>query len=245
MTTLQAATDLAYARQGRASREVERGTPGLVARIASDRKTREDAFALRHLSYLADGHIDPKPTGLFSDPFDDEPNCETIVLYKARRPVASVRVCVADIEEDPSIASQIPAGQVFPKEIERLVAESSDPPVRRVIEINRLVRHPDHETDHGLVFVLFRLAGYMIVHYDVDLVLSCVRRNHLPFYRRLRFQPIAGPRTYHGVKFASHLMGCFRPAFDNVRRLLDVSEGVERSYDALLDGKAIPVFGVE
>ncbi len=128
---------------------------GLRARLAIDRRTRRDAFKLRHLSYHSNGYIDARENGEFSDPYDAVPSNTTVVIYKDTRPVASVRVCTMDLSSVDSTARDLPVAHVFPDEFASLLK-----PGERAVELNRLVCHPDQSHDKGLVFILFRLAGF-------------------------------------------------------------------------------------
>jgi hypothetical protein len=219
---------------------------GLTAKLANDRKTRTDAFVLRHTSYLSGGYIDPKPNGMFSDSYDDMENCQSLVVYQGSRAIASARVCVLDT--DPAVKGwdDIPAARIFPEDVAKLLASTSNTgKPAKALEINRLVRHPDFADDVSLVFVLYRLAGYMIIHHDTDFVLSCVRRNHTPFYKRLKFEQIAGPRVYAGVKFETNLMACPRQSYDAVQTMpiFNAVTASETAYEGLLRGETISVFG--
>jgi hypothetical protein len=217
---------------------------GLMARLAVTDRQREDVFALRHKSYLAGGFIDQRPSGLFSDPYDDRPNCQSIIVYRRARPVASVRVCVLDPDPARSGWQDIPALHVFPDEIAGTLA-ARPAPGGRAIEINRLVRHPDFAADPGLVFVLFHLAGYMILRHGAGIVFSCVRKNHIPFYKRLKFSLIAGPRSYPELKFATSLLGCSRENYQDVQRMMPLLEGQSPDADFanMIEGKTVAVFG--
>ncbi len=229
----------------------------LTARLAIDPQTRADAFSIRHTSYLAGGYIDARPDGLFADEVDDLPNSQTIVVYKRSRPVASVRCCVLDTDPTMQGWDKIPASNIFPEAVQALMdnvnsartAAAPEEPLRyaRALEINRLVRHPDFKDDKELVFILFRFANYLILHHEADMFLSCVRRNHLPFYRRImKMQDVAGPRQYHGVKFETHLMACDREKYSSLIRNVPIFSSanvLSDGYAPLLDGETVKVFG--
>lgn len=230
------------ARHGRSQRLSDPSQ--LTARLAVDRKTKQDCYKLRHLSYFTEGHIEARRGGVFSDEYDDQPTVQTVVIYKGSQAVASTRICVLTRGPDGSASGSIPAEHVFPEEVEALFRRDVASPVERVVEINRLVRHPDLADNKSLVFLLFRLAGYFILKSDAGAVVSCVRRNHIPFYTRLRFSEVAGPRVYHGVKFSTHLLSCLRPQYDAVRRMvpvLDVAGAVRAQYDRLSQGETVAV----
>lgn len=251
MSSLQVVT-ANFVRHERPERQQSRGSPDLTARLAIDPQTRADAYSVRHKSYLSGGYIDPRPNGQFSDPYDEMPNSQSMVVYKAGRPVASVRVCILDTNPALSGWDDIPALQIFPEEMQSLIADAPEHTKHRrnrparAIEINRLVRHPDFATDFTLVFALFRLATFMVYYHETDVMMSCVRRNHTSFYKRLHFHNVAGPRRYAGVKFETNLMACYQPKYDSVLRdvpIVDSGAMTNGCYDGLFRGESVPVFG--
>jgi hypothetical protein len=226
----------------------DRLAPGqLTARLATDRTTRNHAFALRHASYLAGGYIDPRPGALFSDPYDERPNCVSIVVYKRDLPVASVRLCTVDLDPAKTGWDDIPGQHVFEDEIHALLDRAGGPgKPAKAIEINRLVRHPDFTNDYELVFILFRFVSFMVLQQQADMTLSCVRRNHMPFYKRLGFEPVAGPRSYPELKFTTNLMACPSASYPTIRNkyaILDSGAVESGCYDGLFKGETVSVFG--
>lgn len=216
---------------------------GLHVRFALDRQTKKDAFKLRHLCYHSNGYIKARANGEFSDPYDAVPSNTTIVIYKDRRPVASVRVCAMDPASSNPKARDLPVTHVFPKEFTGALK-----PAERAVEINRLVCHPDRNHDQGLVFVLFRMAGYMIQQHDPDLVTSCVRSNHVGFYKRLRFECVGAPKEYTGLNFMTSFLVCRRASYDKVSNAipaLSINPAARAGYDGLQRGESVPVFGNE
>jgi hypothetical protein len=217
---------------------------GLTARLALDDATKADAYALRHGSYLSGGYIDPQPGGLFSDADDLRPNNRSIVVYKHRRPVASVRLCTRD-GDAPETEGEIPASRIFPEAIAKLATPRDERRPVRLTEINRLVRHPDVATDAELVFVLFRFVSFLVIETDADMMLSCVRRNHTSFYKRLHFSHVDGPRRYAGVKFETALMFCPRERY--ARLMADIpfiatDDERQHAYAGLMRGETVTVF---
>ncbi len=244
VTLLQTTTPVIapIARHSQAQRRIDPAQ--LTARLALDRKTKQDCYKLRYLSYFAEGYIEPRRSKAYSDEYDDQPDTQTVVIYKGDRAVASTRVCVLKRESNGRMSGGVPAQHMFAEEVEGLLQADSAAPISSVVEINRLVRHPDLAEDKTLVFLLFRLAGYLILQQDPGMVVSCVRRNHIPFYTRLRFRELADARLYHGLKFSTHLLGCMREQYDRVRRMVPVldvkGEGLER-YDRLSRGETVAV----
>jgi hypothetical protein len=76
-------------------------------------------------------------------------------------------------------------------------------------------------------------------------MLSCVRRNHMPFYKRLEFQTVAGPRSYPELKFTTNLMACPSaryPIILDKYAILDSGATESGCYDGLFSGETVSVF---
>lgn len=218
---------------------------GLTARLALDDQTRADAYAIRHASYLSGGFIDPQPGGLFTDADDLKPNSRSVVVYKEGRPVASVRLCTLDYDTALTGWDEIPASRIFPEAVAELAAGVQHDLPAKLTEINRLVRHPDFSTDYQLVLVLYRFVGFMVAEEESDMTLSCVRRNHMPFYKRMHFDYVAGPRRYAGVKFETNLMACLSSRYASVAKdipFIGSAAGPQSTYGGLLEGETVKVF---
>ncbi len=229
----------------RGAAPVKNSDKGLTARLALDDATKADAYRIRHESYLSGGYIDPMPGGMFSDADDLKPNSKSVVIYKWGQPVASVRMCVLDYTTGLEGWDEIPASRIFPEEVADLAASVDHGRPPKLTEINRLVRHPDFATDYELVFVLYRFVGFFVAEERSDMTLSCVRRNHTPFYKRLHFEYVAGPRRYAGVKFETNLMTCRNSRYDSVLRdipMVDTGSGPQSTYAGLLRGETVNVF---
>ena len=218
---------------------------GLTARLALDERTKADAYAIRHDSYLSGGFIDPRPDGQYSDADDLKPNNHCVVVYQCGQPVASVRLCLLDLTPGLVGWDEIPASRIFPEDVAALAASAAPGRSARLIEINRLVRHPDYANNFQLVFVLFRFVSFLLMSANADLMLSCVRRNHTPFYKRMHFDYVAGPRRYAGVKFETNLMACTMGGVDLIRAEMPIVGADSRSIDAyasLMAGETVSVF---
>ena len=216
----------------------------LSVRLANDKKTQQECYKLRYTSYFAEGYIEPSRSKAFSDEYDDDENAQTLVIYKGSQAIASTRICFLNRDSAGTSSGGVPAQHMFPEEVETMFQSDAAAPGQSIVEINRLVRHPEFAEDKTLIFTLFRLAGYMILKKDARVVVSCVRRNHVPFYTRLRFAEVAGPRLYHGVKFSTHLLSCTRERYDLVRKmvpLLDVTGAGREHYDRLANGESVDV----
>lgn len=210
-----------------------------VIRRALDAQTRRDAYALRHASYSESGYIHPQPGGLFSDKYDRLSTSHTTVVYDMGRAVAAVRLCFFSSHN----LEAAPAGATFPDEVGQLLAAT---PYRKgkpqAAEITRLVRSPAAENNQGLVFLLLRVAGYLILREDIPVVMMCVRQNHVPFYRRLGCNVVSGPKPYPGLKCMMQLLEYPREAYDEARAsfpIMDPHAAPADCFDGFLAGKSV------
>ena len=209
-----------------------------TATIVCNKRTAEDAFRLRYASYFDGGFIDENPKGSFSDEFDELANATTVVVYENDVPVGSVRVCFLS-----RAVRQAPAHRAFPGEIDAILAEvARSEQAFDVVEITRLVRSPACIDNQGLVFLLYKLAGYLGLSRDVQAVVSSVRACHMPFYRRLGFQVVSGPMPYPGLNCPMHLLQCGRSRYDQARAafaLMDPDASPPGTFDGFLSGRTI------
>ncbi|MBP0614648.1 N-acyl amino acid synthase FeeM domain-containing protein [Jiella mangrovi] len=190
-----------------------------VARLAVSESVRDDAFRLRYRSYVAGGHIEPNSSGRFKDIYDDMPNASTVVIYDQGAAVASVRTCT--LARGTDLTS--PARDAFRKEVDDLLNRDTHSLFSgRGIEVTRLVRSPEAENNQGLVFLLYRMAGYIALCAHSQVHLACVRENHTPFYRRLGYEPASELRAYPGLSCQMRLMASDRERYDKVRLAVPV-----------------------
>jgi hypothetical protein len=210
-----------------------------TARSAVNAQTRRDAYEVRYTSYLNSGYIDLRPDGLFSDEYDLLTSSHTVVVYEDEKPIASVRVCFLSSDN----IDAAPAGVAYPEEVSKLLAGIPKRPTKpQAVEITRLVRSPAAENNQGLVFLLLRLAGYFALQEDVQLLMSCVRQNHVPFYRRIGCSTMSDLRPYPGLKFSTQLLACPRRNYDDARAsfpIMDPMGGPPDSFDGFMSGRPI------
>ena len=209
------------------------------ARLAVDPQTKQEAYRLRYDSYLASGYIQPNETGLFQDLYDELPNCQTVVIYDEGVPSASVRVCTLAFGSH----KRSPASDAFPEEVRKLLNEQTAIGTgARGIETTRLVRSPAAENNQGLVFLLYRMAGFLGMSAHTQILVACVRRNHAPFYKRLGYEPVTEPRAYPGLNCPMQLMSCTRKRYDEVRLafpVIDPFSGASGNLDGFLSGEPV------
>lgn len=210
-----------------------------VARLAVSDAVRDDAFDVRYRSYVAGGHIQPNAAERFRDNYDDIPNASTIVIYDGARAIASVRTCT--LARGTDLTS--PARDAFRDEVDALLAKDPSGPFSgRGIEVTRLVRSPEAENNQGLVFLLYRMAGYVALCAHSQVHLACVRSNHAPFYRRLGYEPASALKPYPGLSCPMMLMASDRARYDKVRQAvpaMDPLAGSTTNLDGFFKGEAM------
>lgn len=213
--------------------------PFYEARLACDPATRRDVYGLRYRSYVAAGHIEPNETGLFTDVYDEMPNCKSIVIYQDGIAAASVRTCALAYGS----AARSPAADTFPIEVQELLSgQSGIGHGRRGIETTRLVRSPEAENNQGLVFLLYRMAGYIGMMNHTQILFACVRQNHVPFYRRLGYTPVTEPKPYPGLTCPMQLLVCTRERYDEIRQsfaVIDPYAGTTGTLNGFFSGKPV------
>lgn len=213
-----------------------------TARAALSADVREDAYRLRYRSYLAGGFISENPSGQFNDHYDDMPNADTIVLYDHEVPVASVRVCRLEIGS----GYTSPALDTFPTEVQALLnGRPNDAFFGRAIEVTRLVRSPEAENNQGLVFLLYRVAGYIALCHHTQIFFACVRSNHAPFYKRLGYSNASEPRPYPGLSCQMQLMASDRQRYDEIRTkvpMMDPMTNTTEDLEAFYEGGSVRLF---
>ena len=218
----------------------------IKAQIVATSDMMQTVFSLRHDSYVAQGFLDARPDGLFFDEWDKRNNFYSVLVFSDDLPVASVRVSILDLSGGIPEARATVAMESFAEEVDALVhGFQTDGKPGRAMEMSRLVRHPDFSQDNDLVFALYRMGFYFLMHFDADMVLSTVRRHHMPFYRRLGFNKITEPRPYPRLNFQLGLMACFRASYPMVQQTVPILDHIEKHdsvYAPFMAGERVNVF---
>lgn len=146
-------------------------------KIMREESDLEQIIRMRHDAYVNAGHFGGTDTGLFEDAYDRNPNFFNIGVHVEGNLVSCVRlnvletgVCTASptvsTHED-AILSQLSRGWRF-------------------TDSNRLcVEHGIEGKYKMLPFATIRLGGLHAAHHKTDYVLTSVKANHLPFYKRI------------------------------------------------------------
>jgi hypothetical protein len=219
----------------------------ITVQIASTPALMETVYRLRHDSYVAQGFLEPRVSGLFSDTWDELPHCFSMLSFVDGEPAASVRISHCQPAAPRGERTETTAMELFKPEIENL-AESFRAASRpaTVMEMSRLTRHPDFsESNSDPMFGIFRANFYCLLKTEADMLISAVRAHHMPFYKRLGFQKITEPRPYPKLKFETALMACFRHSYDAIQNSIPIFQGIDKNdsvYDRLFAGERVGIF---
>lgn len=196
----------------------------LVAGLATDAATRRAVFEVRYDAYLRYGHIASNADGMFSDRYDELPNMLTAVLRKAGVVAGTVRVGVARADGN----DILPAMEVFADDMRLTMRRCANTQARpRIVEVGRIARGSAYEHDLAIIHGMFRITGFLILHFDPEIVFSAVRLHHRPMYRRMGFEQVSEPRRYPGLTCDMVLMAYFKRRFGEAIESLPYLRGVD------------------
>ncbi|GBQ08958.1 N-acyl amino acid synthase FeeM domain-containing protein [Acidiphilium acidophilum] len=218
-----------------------------TAALAIHPKLTKQAYRIRYDAYHSSGNLASLPDQIFHDKYDCQPNFRTALVFKDDVAAATVRIGLYQPPTPECAEYKLPVMEIFGSEIEAILSRltiSRNMPA--AVEIGRLARSPAFEDDSRLVFALFRVAGYAILHFDADVVFNAVRVHHIPMYRRFGFQQLGEPRLYPGLTCKMGLMACFRPSYATARSSLPFLRGISKddaAYAGLIAGERVAIFG--
>lgn len=210
-------------------------------RLATTPELMREAAALRYLAYRRQGVIEDRQDGLFSDDYDKLPACRTILAEIDGRVVAAVRTSLYDPTRPEFSGTTLTA---FQPDLDDLAAGIALPGHSGpILEVSRLVRHPEFERDIHVVCSLLMGVGYMMLWRQARFVTASVRRSHIPFYRRFGFQQITPPRPQPLLDFTVALIAFVRGAQgdDADIRIMDEVTTDDPQYQSLIDGRSTPI----
>ena len=203
------------------------------------------AYQIRHDGYMSYNYITPREGNLFVDGYDGRENVKTVLVFKDGIAAATVRLCLFDTTGVFPDASKIPAMEIFNHEIHELMSQMAQSgPATRAVEVSRMARAPAFSSDVDLIHAMFRAVGYLILHFNADVVLNACRPHHMPMYRRLGFQKLHEPRPYPNLTYEAGLMAYFRSEFGRATSRLSFLKGISAEdsvYHALFAGDEVVI----
>ena len=157
-------------------------------RSADSAADRDAIFRLRYRAYLREDAIVPNAAESFSDPYDDAENAWVLGMYVDDELAGSVRMHITT-----PTCRKLPAMDVFGDVLAPHVDAGKIviDPTRFVIDEKFARQGPEYP------FITLRLMGLASDYFNADMVLSTVRAEHAPFYRRACGQELMSePRLY-------------------------------------------------
>jgi hypothetical protein len=222
--------------------------PGrITVQIANTPELMETVYRLRHDSYVAQGFLEPRASGLFSDDWDECPHFFSMLGFVDGKPAVSVRISHCTPAAPARERTETTAMELFADDVFNLAerfATGQTPAV--VMEMSRLTRHPDFaDSNSDALFGIFRANFYCLRQTNADMLISAVRAHHMPIYRRMGFQKMTDPRPYPKLKFETALMACFRQSYDAIQKTIPIFQGIDETdgvYGRLFAGERVRIF---
>ena len=173
--------------------EEDRFADGLDFGLATDRDTLEQAFRLQHDQYVAQGYMDPHPSGWRLSIHNALPLTGVFVARSGHQVVGTMTLIVDS-------ALGLPMDEIYADDLLGLRRERSG-----LTEFSGLALHPDYKSSG--VAILLRLIRMIVLHAIQVLHLSdvCIAINprHAAFHRKaFYFRDIGGLKQYGKVNGA-------------------------------------------
>ncbi len=196
----------------------------LQARYACTSPIKEQAYRIRYEGYLSHGYIEANPKEVLCDHFDDEFHAPSVVIYDDCKAVGTVRLCNFDSTQPGSAIDRLPSGELFELTAEKIRARfCPDVPDVRAIEISKLAKIPECESDLWVTMALFKMLKIVATAMRTHVVFASVRVPHMNLYRRLGFEIVEEPRYFAKDNIVLGLMACrpndFRSIQDRAERI--------------------------
>jgi hypothetical protein len=145
-------------------------------------------YRLRYDANLKEQTIVPNPTEMLRDRFDDAQNGFNVGVYVDGRLAAALRLHLLS-----SYFPDSPLVHAYPDLVEPRVQAGL-----RIVDITRLAADfAIARSEPYLAYATVRLSMLMCQHFDADIILAAVRREHIPFYKReFLATQLSEPRPY-------------------------------------------------
>jgi GNAT superfamily N-acetyltransferase len=166
---------------------------GLDYGLATDGSALDQASRLQHDQYVAQGYMDPHPSGKRLSAHHVQPTTRVFVARSGSRVVATMTL----IADSPL---GLPMDAIYADELSGLRGTR-----RNLAEVSGLAVHPDYQRSG--IAILLRLTRLLVLYAAelADLSDLCIAINphHAAFYRKVfHFRPIGGLKKYGKVNGA-------------------------------------------
>lgn len=158
-------------------------------------------YSMRYKSYSADKYIEKNSSEKFFDEYDNVPNSINFLAYHGKKAIGSMRACVYD----PSKSYDVPAMDIFDKEIEENFGYD-----QTFVEMNKFVIDPSFQRRGGM-HARFMLMGAVLdesLNRGAKAILVACRSEHVKFYQILGGKAISAEKSYPHLNFKTVLMLC-------------------------------------
>lgn len=151
---------------------------GFILEVCMRPESLATAFSLRYRAYLKVGAISPNEEQMLYDAYDFAPNSRIHLVWYQGKAVATVRGC---IWSQTYSWEKTEALSYFEKDI-REKLDISQP----MLESNRYAVDPDFQGRQSLYaqILMFRIHALNSTYHGCTHILTSVRPNHIPFYKR-------------------------------------------------------------
>ena len=168
-------------------------TDDYTVELCRSRACLNTAFRLRYRAYLGVEAIEANEEELLYDDYDFDPNCFVHLVWYQGKPVATVRGCIYADRYDWHPTEAI---TYFPQDVEEQLGRRA-----RLLESNRYAVDPDFQGRKSLFaqMLMFRAHALNAYTHGCTYIITAVRANHLPFYRRF----LGMERISTGTNFVS------------------------------------------
>lgn len=174
---------------------------GYTAEICIEHESLNLAYHLRYQAYRHAEAIPANPEETCTDPFDQQQNARTFLIWHEKKAVASVRSLSWTAEYD---WAPTPSIDIFRSEVDQFLGLSSP-----ILESNRYVTAPDFTGRKSLTaqMLLFRIQTLGALADQCAFVITAVRPRHVKFYERfMNFYSISEPKEVEAVSFQIQLL---------------------------------------
>jgi hypothetical protein len=174
---------------------------GFTAQLCTSEDSLRLAYQLRYRSYRSVDGIAENAEGIAVDDYDTQSNARTHLIWYEGKPVASVRSLIWSEKYDWQSTTCVDAY--------RSAVQAEFGLTTPILESNRYVVDPDFKGRKSLMaqYLLFRIQTTSCLFDRCEYVITAVRTNHIPFYKRLMgFYPISEPTQVEGFQFETVLL---------------------------------------
>jgi len=203
---------------------------GYTAEMCIETDSLKLAYHLRYQAYFNAEAIPANPQALFSDPFDQQKNTRTFLIWHGDQAVASVRSFTWSSqyhwEDTPTLMH-------FKDAVEKNLGLQTP-----LLDSNRYVTIPSLTGRKSLTaqMLLFRIQTLGALADWCDYVITAVRPNHVKFYKRLmNFDPISDVITVPEVKFPIQLLATPVSSRENLAKNSPIAAYTEEDLERYIN----------